>query len=959
MSDTVKTPLKNLATGEIAQFDNIELRQRLLSGDYSLVAGSKVPMLRPDGSKAGFVAAEQAHDLMSQGWSIPDAKQVEHIRNVQEANTNLGMAESFAAGAARALTFGASDWALTKTGLASPDYLKTLKKENPISSLAGEIGGVAGSMLIPGGGVVNAAKLGLTGVKAAKAASTALKVAEEANELKTVARAIVSGKKALTPVGEALSFTPRAIEASGNLAREISGSLAAQMGLELSGRAANVIQNVAKYAVEGGMYSLNPAVSEAALNPDWTAEQMLMNGGLNVLFGAGMGGALPIVGGIGKELLGAIQKGFSAAGEQLDSSVLAGLRKFYGKVASESGRLKNSEAAKLFTEDSAAFRRGLAGVEREPALQALNDEIIRKAKAIGQFHDGIEKTFENLYAGVHKASSAIPPNKALNDQIVSSMEAFLTKSHRLLDDVHTQTYGVANKEVFKLREALDALDRRFTAEFAPLHGGTERSLSAPDTFEGLLSFRRALDDLAKWHAVNITPSNADRAVMNVSGKIRDELVNPILRNENYFGVAATRLKKADEYFAAFKRADEALKPFLSVNPASGLREIDAVKLQKLFSQEERLTGQKFQNAFSAWSEWLAGDNPGSFRQLVQYEQGLGDLTAQKAQALLDHAMFTTAVKNPDIRAIVANALTPGHYQSTIKALYTEGMAFRMPSHSILNSTPATVLAAMGAHAIGIPYSAIIPVVALHQTLKDPYYIAKTLGYAEKHLPAVMKQFSVVADTVIKGQWKKITPLVASEVAREKVADFRERLSHFDDQQAVTDHIHNAFAGAESALPNTAIGVEQRFQAAREILKKALPQPDRYGHLDKEELSRFSRVLNYIDNPASVIEEIQSGNPSQQAIEVLSKVFPHHKQQILQAIADKASTAGSDLQHLPRQSRELLDRVFGTQFAYSGAHINSIQAALHQAKQQQRARGRLQALKLDQLVAMQNQKGEYK
>lgn len=58
-----------------------------------------------------------------------------------------GELKAFVAGAARAATFGFSDQALTRSGLAKPETLKGLQETDPAASFGGELAGIAGPAL--------------------------------------------------------------------------------------------------------------------------------------------------------------------------------------------------------------------------------------------------------------------------------------------------------------------------------------------------------------------------------------------------------------------------------------------------------------------------------------------------------------------------------------------------------------------------------------------------------------------------------------------------------------------------------------------------------------------------------------------------------------------------------------------------------------------------------------------
>jgi hypothetical protein len=106
----------------------------------------------------GSIDAEEAEDAIPRGLfrlATPDEiKKKTDEKVYQERPLGAG-----ALSAARAASFGLSDQALTKTGLISPETLAGLEEYNPGASLAGEIAGVAGSMMVPGPNLIKGVNL--------------------------------------------------------------------------------------------------------------------------------------------------------------------------------------------------------------------------------------------------------------------------------------------------------------------------------------------------------------------------------------------------------------------------------------------------------------------------------------------------------------------------------------------------------------------------------------------------------------------------------------------------------------------------------------------------------------------------------------------------------------------------------------------------------------------------------
>ncbi len=160
-----------------------------------------------------------------------------------------GLANQLTAGATGALrgaTLGASDYLLTKSGLAKPEDLAGLQRENPWTSVGGELTGAIGSLAIP---------------------------SSPASLIGKAGKAVYGGTKAL---------------AAAKIAQD--GSLAAK----ILGGAAEVGATAAGSAVEGALYTgIGSSITEHSLGETKVnAEKVLANVGYGALLGGALGGVL-------------------------------------------------------------------------------------------------------------------------------------------------------------------------------------------------------------------------------------------------------------------------------------------------------------------------------------------------------------------------------------------------------------------------------------------------------------------------------------------------------------------------------------------------------------------------------------------------------------------------------------------------------------------------------------------
>lgn len=227
---------------------------------------NRVDIVSPDG-KLGSVPQSGLEAAIAQGFTLPSKEQGTELEKRKQYGTGLGTElKAGAEGAARGLTFGASDWALSKSGLVDQEALAERKARNPYSAGAGEAAGVIGGLALPtgwlGAGVKGAAAAGELGTRGA--AALLARAGVEGGTL--ASRALASGVKAAT------------------------GS-----------------------AVEGALYGAGQGISEAALgDPADAAEKILGHATMGALLGGTLGGAAGALGGVGSK---ALQKFARPAGE--------------------------------------------------------------------------------------------------------------------------------------------------------------------------------------------------------------------------------------------------------------------------------------------------------------------------------------------------------------------------------------------------------------------------------------------------------------------------------------------------------------------------------------------------------------------------------------------------------------------------------------------------------------------
>lgn len=270
-------------------------------GKATFAADQDVPVLGADGRVQVLKGAQAGAYFTSAAGLAGGASSGTALREQQlqdEFGGVGGQAKALAAGVARGASLGLSDAALTQTGLVDPRTLAGLQEANAVTSGVGEVGGMLGAVLASGGtrGAAQAVGGGL------------------------LRRGAVAGAEALTAPTRAVMALGRGVEAAG-------GALLGE------GAAARVATSAVQGVVEGGLFGVGQAVSDASIKDvPLTAERLLAAAGHGALLGGALSGGMTAagallrgagskVGEVGASLLGRAEARTAELGGELVGSV--------------------------------------------------------------------------------------------------------------------------------------------------------------------------------------------------------------------------------------------------------------------------------------------------------------------------------------------------------------------------------------------------------------------------------------------------------------------------------------------------------------------------------------------------------------------------------------------------------------------------------------------------------------
>ncbi len=374
-----------------------------------------------------------------------------------------------ALGAARGMSFGISDQALVKSGLATSEELDEIKTRNKISSLTGEIAGTAASLLTPAAPASAVAKAGLATEKfAEKAFINAL--ASEGK--KSVAKEIV--KKAI----------PKAL-----------GS-----------------------AVEGAAYGAGQLISEEALgNAEITAENIMASAGTGALLGAVAGGIFEAP----KALIPIKDKATSVIKSKIGDPVDAALD-IYGVSAKQKAKFKAQSRIGKKTEsplgaDDLASNKNK--YEKSDFLEDLPSWTVEKAN-LGIFKDSeslknnlikLRETSGEKIGSLMKAMDDVAIN---NPEILPTNANFYAKIAKRIDDKIIDKYSSVPGFKEQLRPVKSI--RKSFLDLASKEGQLNAS--------ALHNLRMQLDELIKFDKAPGTFTLKEKALNDIRKELNEEII---------------------------------------------------------------------------------------------------------------------------------------------------------------------------------------------------------------------------------------------------------------------------------------------------------------------------------------------------------------------------------------------------------------------------------------------------
>lgn len=285
--------LVNAQTNQVEDIGHDQAAQALQSGQYNLIKGQSTDVVDSSGKLVSLPNEQIPDALSSQEFRLPTSGDITEYQNEQKYGEGIvPTAEAAGAGLLRGATFNASDVALVKSGLTTPEALKQLAQRHEVVTPISEIAGAGAALaLAPEAEGLQVASKALA---AARETGDALKIAQAMKAVdaaKTAAQTTFTAADAYNPVSAVSKI-------GANITKAVTPEiLTVPENNAIVGKILSTITPIAAKtlgsAAEGAIWGLGQNVSEDILgNADLNAENLMHSIGYGALIGGTFGSIL-------------------------------------------------------------------------------------------------------------------------------------------------------------------------------------------------------------------------------------------------------------------------------------------------------------------------------------------------------------------------------------------------------------------------------------------------------------------------------------------------------------------------------------------------------------------------------------------------------------------------------------------------------------------------------------------
>lgn len=843
-----------------------------------------VQVIAPDSDVTRQVPQSQAKLFTDAGYQIdtPEFRQQQALkRQYGEGLGNEVIAGGL--GAARTLSFGLSDLALAKSGAMSPEELTARKELNPDATLTGELGAFA----LP---LVGQA-LGAMGIGAAARGISAA----------------TSGVRGVTSLGEALG-----------------AATAKATGSALVGSAAHV-------AAESLAYNLAHNVSEAALgDKDLTAQRLLAHSGEALALGAGLGFGAPLA---ARAIGAAAQKArtaLSSLGTSLRDRVFpaaadAAAKGYAGAYGAVSGKGATGAAeveamlAGAGTPDGAAMREQIVKAVSPEA----DDELLRTfTQQLNDTHKSVEQT-------VRRGFKEIRPQEVSKLLADVDVRAGANDLGRLIGEVKTTAQKMADDPLFydqaymrglqKLGEDLDKKLMAGVGSAEELHAIVNNAKST------------VLGDLAEFGK---PMGNMGRAQQNAVSQVRDVYKGfaAHLEDATLYGEAGARQQAFNEAFSSYKRVfDKGENNFRRFFLTNG--DVDAGKVKGFL---RKIGSGRDVDAASALEEFQSA-SAAMVDQVEKSAQGIGVTNIDKAgfESLLKKTIDTQTKAANDLA--FTNKIRSTDMFGTAFMRFQETVGQTLANNSVLGATMRLAQKAAS------PFGAVKALsMAEGLVMKTGERVADTIGRMVSRMGgAAVKGATFVRPYAEPASLNVLLSSMFGDDDGEKPKNRRDGFKKSAEQLAslaadpggTAEKLANGIQHLAPAAPDLAQSIVDTQMRSIAFLDEKAPKNPAAAHTlnpfiqawqpSDTEMAKFERYAAAAKDPMSVLDELEHGSVTPEAVEALQAVYPALYDDVRTQLATKVSEIEKTV---PYRNRVELSILFGIDLdsTMESGFVNAVQ-----------------------------------
>lgn len=822
-----------------------------------------------------------------------------------------GAAKAFAASAARTATFGASDYALTHTGIARPETLQKLKEVNPTADIAGIPAGIIGMM------AVGPEALAL-------------------NPVKAVARL------------------------GGSIAETASSALNPAVGKVLGQAGAMALGSVA----ESAFYTAGQAVSEDQLgDPDAFGEKLIANLGSNALISGALGSVFGAVKGRGAAKAAA-QEAPGIVGDLPKTGVQpTDLQDLQDRVATAKANGSILELPQKAVLQDALSRVGLENPVHPLQLKSLEDqgardfyntfkemqgktgdalrgyetiqknELVNKAeKAIADLSPSMKptadateggnraiKAFTDQYqAEKAEAGSLVNMAKSLSGEGFDHLSGVIKKWTDAIPEVskmidassegiqvrpYDTTMGITKQTYKAVREAVKSL-KKDPQDFKDLFNIRKGLENDVNIFNADASTRGEIMRL-KSSMMDYIQSLTDDSVPELRDGFKRYAVNEQERAviEKAFGASVG----SPEFGAISKIKPEVIGDRIFANTAS----VEAAK--------NILPKDKFNEVLANWlsEAKAASTDKGAFSSnkfgsfLRRNQDALNVAFKDNPEALQHLGDLTTIMRIlPD-----APPINPSGTAKTVVGMIKNLLPHNMTWEGMAAALPKKALEFMGEQR---------QMNALRDELAGKTSKVESLSLIERTAAKMGREISNAASKIFSDKALERLPIIVPQMKKEKHDNFQPKLSDLNaDPQKMLDHLTTNTDVLHEAAPKTAQAAQGAMIRATQFLQAKLPGNNipqaplspKYEP-SSSEIAKWHKYFSAVENPTNALHEVAMGTIVPETMETLSTVYPKLLSEMQMAVTDKMTDAIAKKRAIPYRTKLSLSMFLGSDLVNS-------------------------------------------